>query len=394
MSTLPPLGQRVRFGRVDAPARSEAVYTDWVPEPSALQSPHDDVDPLSDLMFTTPGTLGEETLGASLTLGRDVLVSYIDYLGMGIDSYDWVFRPGKGAVLKGDIDTTAIDQTLTETIYERAGSHRDFDLYERTDRETVAAVSDSHVVFDEGEYAEENVRALVDTGRGLATRYADTDDTAAELFEAVGSSPFTWFGTWALNEGSDTLSADPIGSALSYTFDEDAAYYSYDVLFPADDVPSRAAIKDVMEQRDRPLQSAAVDIQMERHHVRVEMRLDGSTFRDRASDSITPHVTWSTEYGSAGETLRLTHLAGDSIDADTLVVHTGDSRAESQFSDSDATVGPGDSLTVNVSGLADSDDVRVVVHGDDGTSSATILHHSLDDRPNQTDSSATPSGDG
>jgi hypothetical protein len=36
LATLPPLGQRVSYGRVDAPAGDEATYATWVPEPDAL----------------------------------------------------------------------------------------------------------------------------------------------------------------------------------------------------------------------------------------------------------------------------------------------------------------------------------------------------------------------
>ena len=31
MATLPPLGQRIRFGRVDTPAKGDGVYRDWIP---------------------------------------------------------------------------------------------------------------------------------------------------------------------------------------------------------------------------------------------------------------------------------------------------------------------------------------------------------------------------
>ncbi len=373
MSTLPPLGRRVRFGRVDAPPRDQAVYARWLPPASALEGSHDDLPaPIQQTMVTTPGRLGVDDVGLNFTLGASIMRSQLDYLGMGFDRYDWAMSPPGGLVLAGDIDRTQVHETLTGTVYEPQGTHLDFDLYRRADRPAVAAVSGTHVVFDAGDGAGSNVRTLIDTGRGRADRYVDVDEAAGRLVSRVGASPFTWFGapTFTIEQNETTM--DPRATAFSYDFADGNAFFSYDLLFSPDAIPDRPTIRTALETNDDAVRSAGVDVSIDDPFVRVEMRFDPADLRAANADPlVTPQITWTSAYDPATERLTLTHHAGDPVNASSLTLTADAQLPDDRLSPRRGQIGPGETLSIDLSGV-NGTRVQVVLDDPDGDSAVTI----------------------
>lgn len=400
MSTLPPLGRRVRYGRVDSPARQEPSYGDWLPAPGALEHGNGDpIDPLSTAVYTTPGNLGREIIGADLSLGSSIMRASLDYFGVGFDAYDWALGVGPGIVLAGDVPVDDVDRTLTSTVYEPAGDHLDFGLYRRRDRDRAVGVSGTHVVFGLGDRAMETVRTVIEVGRGRRDGVVDADDDAGLFVDAVGASPFTWYepdfyGFDRPGERDGPLDTEPVVSAHSYQFTEEAMFFLVDALFEAGDVPSRGVVQDELESRSMALQSLGVDVSMTDRLVTVEMRIDAADVNRDASQLVVPQVTWSAHYDEAADVLTVTHHAGDPVDARSLRVQLDDGPATDRLEPTTGTIEPGDALTVDLSGT-ETENVRIYTSTVDGDRQSILFSTGLhgDERESTTDETENGPGD-
>lgn len=375
-STLPPLGQRVRFGRVDAPSRDPPVYGDWIPRREALQAEIGSVEPLQESMFVRPGDTGPEALGIGETIPEGVLRIWVDYFGVGFDSYDWVLTPGEGVVLAGRIDRDVVREMVTETVYEAVDTYRGFDHYRRTDEPAHLVVSDSHAVFDSGEHAWTNVRGIVDAGTGRATRYVDADATASEFVATVGSSIYTWYGVGNLFQNSPDEQDDgdptPTGSAISFQIDDSAVYYVYESIYPAGQVPRKSVVEDWVEENMRAVEALGVEVSIDGRIATAVMRYPHATItEDDPTAFESPQVTWSSEYDPASETLSVTHHAGDGVDASLLGADVVDGSGTPELSPQAGQIGPGDTVTVDLP-AAEATRVQLVLESRDGDRSAAV----------------------
>lgn len=380
-ATLPPLGQRIRYGRVEAPPRGDPTYRRWLPVPAALELEHDDPADL-DLMFSRPNDLGRETFGADFTVGLDMLISRTDYFGIGLREYDWTMTGPRGAVLRGDIPQDHVGSVLTDTIYEAAGEHAGFAVYERTQGEQWVGFSPTTIVTARGEHGRGNLEAIVDAGQGRSDRYHEVDEGIARFTERVGAHPFTWYGTdidpesFEGDEEGDV--ADSRLSATTFSFDEDAGYVTYDMLYEPGRLPARQDRRQVLERDNPPLSSASIDIEYDDPFVRVEMRVPAGRLRAQMDEpERSPYVTWLTELDERERVGRFQHLAGEEVDG-SLVVR-GVRGTEPVFHTSDGRFGPGDHVAVSVASETRST-VRLVWESQDRRASATIESVDVPDR--------------
>jgi hypothetical protein len=376
-ATLPPLGQRVRYGRVDAPPRSKPVYRRWVPDPSLVRQEYEDDEDELSLLYSTPGNLGKETLGEDFTLGLSLLIARVDYFGIPLEDYDWTLTMDGGAVLRGDIRQDTVEGLLRETIYERAGTYEGFSLFRRETGDTWVAVSPTTIVHSGGEFGRENLETIVDAGQGTVARSHEVDESLARFTERVGANPFTWYGTDIVSQ-TDTDDEDgpripEAGQgATTFAFDEKAAYFTYDLLYESGNLPTRRDIRANLERDTRPLSSAAVDIEYEDPFVRVEMRVPAGRMRARADDESSrgPYVTWRAELDESEAVIRFHNLAGDAVPVERLTLR-GVRGREPTFHTTDGTLDPGDHLSVSVAGNT-GDTVRLVWESPTGNASMTL----------------------
>jgi hypothetical protein len=381
VATLPPLGRRVRFGRVDAPEAGSPDYRRWLPEPSAFDDPTDpDVAKgIAWFMTFTPNDLGTETVGETFSFPVGLVRPRVDHVGVGYGNYDRVVWYGPTFAVEADVDRTAVRETLSTTGYSEAGTHRGFDLYDRSDLPRAVAVGDDGFVFASGDTALSDVRAVVDARTGASRRYHETDETFALLSSATGNYPWTWFHQTD-DEGA------MLASASSFAFDDDAVYYVWTRVYREGETPSKAALQRELEENDRALRSEDVDVELDGRVATIEFRHTHERFKeDNKEEAPPPHVTWGLDHDREAQEVTLHHEAGDPVPAEELfvgyapVVHDEDEPTiDTQFDDEYDTVSPGDSLTVDVSNWPDHEhldaELRVVWQGEgDESRTADVL---------------------
>ena len=344
--SLPPLGSRVRYGRVDVPdTATDPVYRRWLPAASAL--PTDDLDP-GYVNYVMPGYLGQTVVGTTNKDPHFFQKPYLDYFGIGYDNYDRVIglhRTTKSTyVLEGDIDPDTVSNTLVESGFSSAGTYAGYDLFDRADGPRTTAVSQSAIVWAHHEQSTAIVKAVIDAERGAVDRHHETDEAFARATDAVGASPWTLIGG---------ISIDPTGDALvrsmSYTANQNAVYYTYHSLYPTGTSVSEQSFQDALNKHRRATNGRAVDVQINDQMATVEMRLPPSAIQTDYADATVPQITWGVVRDDEGLTIR--HEAGETTPADTLTfyVESGgeESVAETQFSDAVEQIQPGDSITID-----------------------------------------------
>jgi hypothetical protein len=351
IATLPPLGRRIRFGRVDVPDLGSPSYRRWLPAepgfPATEESPDDGLPWLST---STPGALGEETIGIPFQLFESVKKSRTDYAGVGYGTYDRVVFFGSVLVAAVAVDRGTVRETLAPTGYESAGTHRGFDLYERSDVPRAVAAGDLGLVFSRGAAPLDDVRAVVDARRGRRRRYHEADETFATLSSAAGSPPMTYM------HGADDEAAQR-ANAYAFTFDEDGVYHVQVRVYPPGETPAKHEVKRELEaEADQPVihprDARAVDVTVHDRVVTIETRQTHARFREHGSETqLPPQVTLGIDHDRGAGTVTVRHEAGDAVPASQLTVGANATGAaiDAQFGDDHDTVSPGDALTVDVS---------------------------------------------
>lgn len=391
IATLPPLGRRVRYGRVDVPAAGPPDYRRWLPAPSALQdapSP-DKPDGIAWLMTFTPGDLGADVVGEPFGFPIGIMRTHVDHVGVGYQNYSRVVWYGSTFAVEADVDRSAVRDTLDATGYESAGTHHDFALYDRQDVPRALAVGSRGFVYAHGSGAVPDAKAVVDAATSASPRYHETSETFARLSAAVGAAPFTWFHE--LDEDEPELA-----SASSFTYDDDGVYYVWTRIYAEGKTPSKREVQRELEAQGGPApivdprRAKDVDVSVDGRVVTIEHRQRHERFREsNSTEAPTPQVTWGLDHDRDAETVTLHHEAGDSVSAQQLavvfapIVHDGDEPTVApQFADEYDTVVPGDELTVNVAEWPTGSDLdtelRVVWRTDDGASQAVLLRYDPD----------------
>lgn len=373
--SLPPLGNRVQYGRIDTPpVNITPTYRQWLPAASAL--PSDDLDPRY-VNYVQPQNLGQQETGMANKDAHFFQKLYLDSFGLNYKSYDSVIglhRTTKSTyVLEGDITTETVTQTLLDSGYTTAGSYQDYELFDRTDSPRTAAVSPTAIVWAHHEQSTAVVEAVIDAKRGAVPRHHETDDAFASATDAIGA------GSWTMIGG---LGIDPTKSALicsmTYMPGDDGIYYIHKPLYPENNVITDQTLRDALEENTRARDSRSVDIQIEGQIATIAMHLPHESLQTDYADATVPIITWGVE--TDGETLTIQHEAGDSTPAEsvTVSIQEGSKRTEveSQFSDTLDRIQPRDTLTIDA---PDTDADRIVgtFSPVDATRSASFVIYEL-----------------
>jgi hypothetical protein len=377
LSLLPPVGQEVRYGRVDTPERAgdEPTYRRWMPAEEALPEVENPPD-VADMHWVsvTPGNLGMDELGAEFRIGAAVVMTALDYFGYAFEHYDNVYGLGRlGAVAEGDIDTGVVTETLEDSGYTSDGTYHDWELFNRTDIPRTVAISDEAIVQSNVENRRVFIETLLDAGDGRIGRRHERDESFDTFSEWVGSYPTLLEGF-----GGDFTDPEPDQSVLAYTFDEDAAYYIYLQQYPDGETPTKGEIQHALEDSmERAMQAWAVDIEIDEPQVAVEMRVDKEEFQDDFVEDRTPYLTWGID--DSGEKVTIRHEAGESVPLDQVDIKPGDALLDRP--PEGTVLEPGDELTFTLAAFPDGVEQISLVYNYAGTDhdSAALLHYTPDE---------------
>lgn len=382
VETLPPLGQRVRYGRVDLPERSgepgDPVYRRWLPAASALP---DDFDADSGEEALDPGWVNHVEPGAldrdfdgdgrANRLAHTFQVPHLDYFGVGYADFDRVANLhgfGTTFVLEGDFDPVTVGTTLADSGYAAAGSYGGYDVFDRDGGRRTAAVRDGAVVWANHGRSRAIVEAVVDAGRGAVPRHHEASESFAVATDRVGARAWTWVDGLGMRFGGEAH------YAMSTTMDDEAVYTVFHQFYPPGEVVSERTVRDVLAGETRALEAGAVDVRIDGRVATVELRRPHAAVDDPYEGVDVPQVTWGAsgpgdgeaggEGGTGdgegatgtGERVTIRHEAGDAVPAGTLAFFFEDSAVEDpherrsptdrQFADVTDTVRPGDAIAV------------------------------------------------
>lgn len=381
LATLPPLGQRVSYGRVDAPAGDEATYATWVPDADAL----DDDTRLTesmDVMYATPAALQGTVLGRKGTFPATYLKSRVDYFGHGYDASDAALGYGPVVALAGEVDRDLAGRTATDSGYARTTTYEGYDVYEREDVPRAAFVGDDVVAWAQattGSTARADVRAVLDARDGRIGRRYERDEAFATTVDETGAHPHTWVyetGSGAI-EGTFPA-ATHVG--LGTTTDGDGVYFVLTFRFDDGDVPSLGDAREALESNDRALSSDATDVSVGDAVVRAEIHMPVGEFEQQVEAGVSewPQVTWGASRDE--NAVRVRHEAGDPVGADWLTTSLSPSAESPPTLFESGTVGPGDVATVDRTELpADARKLHLTASPPESQNSGRVFSMRLDD---------------
>lgn len=318
LSFLPPASRTVQYGPVDVPRDrlgDASAYREWFPAESALPAlgradGYDD----GAWVYVTPGDLGGAALGSPFSIGLGVLQSRLDYVGYALDEFDSLVAVDPvGAVAEGTVDRDRVRGTLAGTPYDAAGRYRSFDVYERTDDPRVVLVGDAAVVQASGETRRAKAEVLVDAAAGRVPRRHETDAAFRTYTDVVGSAPSVMDGFGLVDDATH--------AGLQFTFDDDAAYFTHEHVFPAGETPTEDAVRRAVGGLNRGSAASRVELAIDDPRVSVELQLDQAAFQPSEQHRPVPFVTWAVEDDEDAVTLR--HAAGEPVSADHLEVSPG-----------------------------------------------------------------------
>lgn len=327
-STLPPLGQRVRFGRVDMPSADPPAYRNWLPASGA------------DGGGLHTGRPADLPAG---TFGRGHLATLPDWLGAPLEAYDRAVDVGPAYVFDGGPDRGTVADALAGTGYVSARRSRGFDWYARSDGPRHVAVTDGAAIWARGDRARSAIESVIDADAGRVDRRHEVDPDFAALSAAVGETHFDVFG--GINV-SGAGASDAVLSSFSQTYDGDALYIRSQYLYDEATAVPEGAIKRELRSSGLAVDADAVDVRSEGRRAIVELRTapDDEDWR-------TPLVTWGGAFDAEQGSVTLAHEAGEAVAAGDLTVSVRGpdgtrKEPEHQFDDVHGTVESGDELSV------------------------------------------------
>lgn len=348
---LPPLGQRVRFGRVDVPDGGPPDYRAFAPAQSVV--PDDAYRPTLPGIVTTPSVDGTDVVGAPVGFGRSFVGGLVDYFGVGLEHYDLAVKVGPAVVLEGPVEADAVGDVLTASGYEPADGYESYDRYSREDVPRTVAVADGRIVYAAGEHRDAYVEGVIDAAAGRVPRRHEADDETdeqrvvseayADVTTAVGGRPFLLLGQ------NDPIrnEQDVAFSATGMDYDADAVYwithsrYEPGVEAPADE------LRSALQEDRRAFFANGVDLRTDGRDAVVYSEIPHDRFRDEFTAEYPPHATWGVRETADGVVVR--HEAGDAVDAARLsvVARPGNEPVPSQFEDQYDVVSRGAELAVS-----------------------------------------------
>ncbi|MBX0302105.1 hypothetical protein [Haloarcula salinisoli] len=362
-TTLPAFGQQVRFGSVEEPETGPPRYRDWIPEPDESARPGDLDGVRTSMEYVVPGSRGEDLLGTPY--GGKGVKPGMDYVGVGLSAFEWAVEARGSVVAKGSVATDTVQAALEGTGYEQYDSYEGYTVYERGDLQQVVAHGDDYVLFS-GYFDEpmQFVGPMIDAGEGRHTRFHEAEPQFERMTDSVRAPPWTHIrpGTFTV-DGSRALL-----EARSVDFGESTVYPSRSFLFADDADVSKQDIRARISEYPEALEANRVELTVDDNLATAVATMPPDTFRNMDSIALydQPIITWGLEWDPGDEAAVLTHEAGDSVDAETFRVYLKDisaadedgtdgprppDPADDQFSDSFDRLGPGDSLSVDVSDI-------------------------------------------
>jgi hypothetical protein len=364
LSLLPPVGQQIRYGRVDVPAptNEQPVYRKWMPADSAAPDlEHTDGFSDTNWIYVTPGNLGRAQLGGEFRIGIDVVQSSLSYFGTPLDAHDHLVGLGSlGSVVESNVDSERTESTLRSSGFERVDSYHEYELFDRTTVPQTIAVSGDAVIQTRGEKRQAKAETLIDAGDGRIDRYHETDQTFAAFSEWLGTYPTVMDGF-----PPNIVETDADATAMVYTFDEEAAYFVYKHQFPGGETPTRGEIKRrLSDELTRPMQAWSVDIEIDDPQVSIQMRVEQEQFGSDFSAETVPFVTWSID--ETGEAVTVRHEAGESVPVEKLEIEPSDALRDRPAAGE--TLEPGDTLVFERESLA-------IDRGEDAYRDIDIVYH-------------------
>jgi len=357
-TTLPSFGQGVRFGSVDQPETGSPHYRDWI----LTQDRGDQFDRVrTSLEYLEPDNRGADLLGTPY--GGQGVKPGMDDIGVALSAFEWAVESRGSVVAKGSVNTDTVKAALEETGYQQYDNYEGYRIYERDDLQRVIAHGDNYVLFSG--YIDEPLQFVgprIDAESGRQTRLHEAESQFERMTDSVGAPPWTRIrpGTFTVDGSTAVLEARSVG------FGGSIIYTTRSFLFEDGASVSEQSIRDRISEYPEALEADRAEVTVDGNIATVVAKMPPDTFRDMDSIGLydQPIITWGLAWEPGDSTALLTHEAGDSVDADLFTVYLQDvsagandgtdgprepEPADAQFSDSYGRIGPGNSLSVDVS---------------------------------------------
>lgn len=311
LSSLPPLGEGQRYGRLDVPPADDPTYLRWLPAPSSVDPPVDQYH-FTALQPTGPRPDAPEKYVAAQAHEK----AQLDYFGIGFENYDQLIDSSLGTVIEASFERASVEQTLADSGYERTGEYRGSVVFGRSDVPRRVAVGDGVVVWTSTyEHDRPNIEALVDVGNGDRSRYHEENSAFDRLTTAAGGNPYL---------GVNTAIHDPTGRpamvADTFRFDGETAYQVIHYLYEEHRTPGKQALERALKDHKYRFanEAEAFDVRIDGQLATVETRVPLRPERDLGPEYELPQVTWGVKRDEDAETVTFRHEAGESVPADRL----------------------------------------------------------------------------
>lgn len=319
------------------PAAEPPTYRDWLPAAEAVSLSGSGPSPMAVPIVTTPSRAGSDLIGRPLGVARQIVGPAIDYFGIGIERYDLAIWDGPSAALAGPIDPETVATTVLESGYERAGTYRGYDRFERSDVPRTVAVTDGRLAWARGSDHRERVHALVDAREGHVERRHEASEAYAALTDRVGLRPYVT----PTDGPTGYLQDHSVASAEGMDVDGDAGYRFVIARIASDADVSRAEIADGLGGnyfREEPIEQS---VRVEDRFVTIAQRL---SYDDTWGpvELAPPQVTWGVRERS--DTIELRHEAGEPVETSRLSVRDLDGESVAAGISPNRTLSPGDVL--------------------------------------------------
>jgi len=311
LSSLPPLGDDQRYGRLGVPPADTPSYRTWLPAPSAV-----DLDGGQYHFVTMASTAPRPDAPEKFVAGRARLKASLDYFGIGFENYDRLVSGAFGTAIEATFDREHVHRTIESSGYERTNTYRGFTRFDRSDIPRRVAVGENAVVWTSAYHHETpNLEALVDTATGNRPQYHETDEAFETLTTAAGGNPYL-----GVNTAVHDPTGRPVMMADAIRFDTESAYQVVQYYYrDPDRVPSRDALERALTAEDYRFvdDAEAFDVGVDGRLATVETQTPLTSAQTVPTEYQLPQVTWGVE---TDDSRRVTfrHEAGEAVPADRL----------------------------------------------------------------------------
>ena len=378
LTTMPSLGQQIRFGRVDEPRGTSPVYREWVPDKRPESA---DNWPRSAL-YTTPGQLGADVVGRPYTVGQSVVQAGMDYVGIDLETMAYAGATSDVTFTVGDINLDAVEEAVARTGYEPDGQLRGMAVYSRSDTGRTIAVDDKHILSGAGDNAQALIERVDEAKRGHSPRAYDSSREFQRFVDQIRASPYVHIFSGLGSDGQIELPPSSY-STIEFRYDEEYVYFLARALYEDEAEIDQRTVEREIHENDRAFEAHNVDVRVHGNVAGWVIQMTHSEYHDSASgpaDFVEPHITWGVN--DEGDEITLTHEAGDSIDASLLEVQVNSSGnrepTDQQFSDAYNTVRPGDSRTIDADTVGPQDTLTIWGSVPDSPNGWAELHYNRD----------------